>query len=54
LPYLAGFAAFGFATLLPYLFVMRRVLDERGCAVFVPILAFPPVLWTLGFGRIHC
>lgn len=51
LPYLAGFAAFGLATLLPYLFVMRGILGERGGAIFVPILAFSPVLWTLGFGQ---
>ena len=51
LPYLAAFAAFGLATLIPYLFVMRRILDERGWAIFIPILAFPPVLWTLGFGQ---
>jgi alpha-1,2-mannosyltransferase len=51
LPYLAGFAAFGLATLFPYLFVMRRILGERGWAIFVPILAFSPVLWTLGFGQ---
>lgn len=51
LPYLGGFVLFGLATLLPYLFVMRRILDERGWAIMLPILAFPPVLWTLGFGQ---
>ena len=51
LPYLGAFAAFGLLTLVPFLLVMRRILDEPGAGVLLPILAFPPVLWTLGFGQ---
>jgi alpha-1,2-mannosyltransferase len=51
LPYLVGFVAFVTSMLFPYLIVMRRILDERGWAILVPIVAFPSVLWTLGFGQ---
>jgi Glycosyltransferase family 87 len=51
LPYLLAFVAFEAITLGLYLFVIRRVLGERGSAVFIPILAFPPVLWTIGLGQ---
>ncbi len=29
----------------------RRILGERGWAILIPILAFPPVLWTIGVGQ---
>jgi alpha-1,2-mannosyltransferase len=51
LPYLAAFVAFETITLLFYLFVVRRILAEHGWQVLVPILAFPPVLWTVGVGQ---
>jgi alpha-1,2-mannosyltransferase len=51
LPYLAAFLLFEGATLILYLVVARHILGERGWAVLVPLLAFPPVLWTLGFGQ---
>jgi hypothetical protein len=51
LPYLAAFVTFQAATLGPYLLVMRRIVGQHGWAALVPILAFPPVLWTLGFGQ---
>src|SRR5215472_883500 len=51
LPYLAAFLVFEAATLLFYLIVARRVLHEGGASVFVPLLAFPAVFWTLGLGQ---
>jgi alpha-1,2-mannosyltransferase len=51
LPYLAAFVVFEALTLVFYVAVIRRILRERGWAVVIPILAFPPVLWTLGFGQ---
>jgi hypothetical protein len=50
-PYLAAFLLFEGATLLLYLFVARCIFGEGGCAILVPLLAFPPVLWTLGLGQ---
>ena len=50
-PYLVAFALFEGATLLLYLLIGRRILDERGGAGLVPLLAFPSVFWTLGFGQ---
>jgi alpha-1,2-mannosyltransferase len=51
LPYLVAFVGFEAATLGLYLVVMCRILDRCGWAVVVPILAFPPVLWTIGIGQ---
>ncbi len=51
LPYLTAFVVFEASTLGLYLLVVRRILGERGCALLVPILAFPPVLWTIGLGQ---
>jgi len=51
LPYLVAFVVFEGATLGGYLLVLRRILDERGVAVLMPLLAFPPVLWTIGLGQ---
>jgi len=51
LPYLAAFVVFEAASLGLYLLVMRRILGERRSAVLVPLLAFPPVLWTIGLGQ---
>ncbi|MGH6680282.1 MAG: glycosyltransferase family 87 protein, partial [Bradyrhizobium sp.] len=51
LPYIAAFVTFEAATLGLYLFVVCQIQDRRGWAVLVPILAFPPVLWTIGLGQ---
>jgi len=51
LPYLAAFLVFEAATLLCYLIVARRILHARGASVFLPLLAFPAVFWTLGLGQ---
>jgi alpha-1,2-mannosyltransferase len=51
LPYIGAFVVFETATLGFYLLVLRRILGERGPAVLVPLLAFPPVLWTVGLGQ---
>ena len=51
LPYLTAFVVFEATTLGLYLLVVRRILGERGGALLLPILAFPPVLWTIGLGQ---
>jgi alpha-1,2-mannosyltransferase len=51
LPYLPAFLVFEGATLLFYLIVARRILGERGWPVFIPLLAFPAVFWTMGLGQ---
>ncbi|MGA8549099.1 MAG: glycosyltransferase family 87 protein, partial [Stellaceae bacterium] len=51
LPYFAAFVLFEAATLGLYLPVIRRILGERSSAALVPILAFPPVFWTIGMGQ---
>src|SRR5271156_1367741 len=51
LPYLTAFLVFEATTLGFYLLVLRRILGERSVAILVPLLAFPPVLWTIGLGQ---
>ena len=51
LPYLVAFVVFEAATLALYLLVMRHLVGERSSVVLAPILAFPPVLWTIGLGQ---
>jgi hypothetical protein len=51
LPYLTAFILFVTLTFIPYAFVMMRILREQDLAVLVPILSFPAVLWTIGFGQ---
>jgi alpha-1,2-mannosyltransferase len=51
LPYMLAFVVFEAATLVLYLFVMHRIVGERGWAALVPLLAFPPVFWTIGLGQ---
>jgi alpha-1,2-mannosyltransferase len=51
LPYLVAFLLFETVTLCLYLFAACRILGEPGRAVIVPLLAFAPVLWTLGLGQ---
>ena len=51
LPYIAAFLIFEAASLALYLFVARHILGDRDRATLVCLLAFPPVLWTLGLGQ---
>jgi alpha-1,2-mannosyltransferase len=51
LPYIVAFVVFEAATLGLYVLVMRHILGARGWAVLIPVLAFPPVLWTIGLGQ---
>jgi hypothetical protein len=51
LPYLVAFLIFEMATLVLYLIVARRILREPSWLVVIPLLAFPPVFWTLGLGQ---
>ena len=51
LPYVMAFVVFETATLGCFLLVMRRILDQRDWVVLIAVLAFPPVLWTIGFGQ---
>ena len=51
LPYLPAFVVFEAVTLGLYLVAIRRILGEPSGAVLVPLLAFPPVLWTIGLGQ---
>ena len=51
LPYLPAFYLFETITLIPYLFVARAIIKEKGWLVVVPLLAFPAVFWTLGLGQ---
>lgn len=51
LPYAVAFVLFEAVTLGFYLLTMGRILGEREWAILVPILAFPPVLWTIGLGQ---
>jgi hypothetical protein len=48
LPYLAAFIGFEAVSLAFYVLIMRRILGRRGWEILIPILAFPPVLWTIG------
>jgi hypothetical protein len=51
LPYGLAFALFQVVTIVLFLAVMRAVLRETGLAWAVPLLAFPPVFWTIGLGQ---
>jgi alpha-1,2-mannosyltransferase len=51
LPYLAAFLVLEVGSLVLYLLVARRILGESGWAILVPILAYPPVFWTIGLGQ---
>ena len=51
LPYIPAFVVFEAVTLGFYCLVIRRILSEPGWAILIPILAFPPVLWTIGVGQ---
>ena len=51
LPYLLSFLSFQAVTLLPCLLVARRIVRLDGWASMLPLLAFPPVFYTLGTGQ---
>jgi Glycosyltransferase family 87 len=51
LPYMVAFVVLEAASLVAFLLVGRRILEERGWAVAVPLLAFPAVFWTIGLGQ---
>lgn len=51
LPYMAAFLVFEAATLALYLPVATRILDLPGRARWLPVLAFPAVIWTVGLGQ---
>ena len=51
LPYLVAFFAFEITTLVLFLFVARSILNERGWAALLPIVAFPVVFWNFAFGQ---
>jgi Glycosyltransferase family 87 len=51
LPYLAAYFVFEAVTLLLYLIVIRGILREPGSTWLIPVLAFPAVFWTLGYGQ---
>lgn len=51
LPYMAAYLLFEAASLLLYLLVAARILRLPGWTGFLPALAFPSVIWTLGLGQ---
>ena len=51
LPYLTAFIVFQSATLLLFLTVARRILDDYSGTALVVILAFPAVWWNFGLGQ---
>jgi alpha-1,2-mannosyltransferase len=51
LPYIAAFVIFEAASLVLYLIVTCRILQETRWAALIPLLAFPAVFWTLGLGQ---
>jgi hypothetical protein len=51
LPYLTAFIVFQTATLLLFLFVARRILDDFSTTALIALLAFPAVWWNFGLGQ---
>jgi hypothetical protein len=51
LPYLVAFVLFIAATLLFYLAVARRILDDRSVTALLVLLSFPMLFWTIGLGQ---
>jgi len=51
LPYLVAFVAFSMLTLLLYLNVACRILDNRSATALLVLLAFPIVWWNIGLGQ---
>src|SRR5436189_667643 len=48
LPYLVAFVVFIAATMLFYLAVARRILDDRSPTALIVLLSFPMLFWTIG------
>jgi len=51
LPYLLAFVAFAAATLVFYLAVARRILDDYSGTALLALIAFPAVWWNIGLGQ---
>ena len=51
LPYLAAFVVFQALTLSLFIAVARSTLRDPDWKALLPVLAFPSVLWTIGFGQ---
>jgi hypothetical protein len=51
LPYTAAFVIFQAVTFAAWLLVIRRILAIPGWAWSIPLLAYPAVFWTMGFGQ---
>lgn len=51
LPYLLAFVVFEIISCLLYIFVTQKILCDQGWIWLVPLMAFPSVLWTFGFGQ---
>jgi glycosyl transferase family 87 len=51
LPYLTAFVAFQTATLILFLLVARRILDDLSPTTLIALLAFPAVWWNFGLGQ---
>jgi hypothetical protein len=50
-PYLFAFIAFQTATLLLFLVVARRILENYSATALIALLAFPAVWWNFGLGQ---
>ena len=51
LPYLTAFVLFEAGTLSLYLLVANRIMRRPGPSTLILLLAFPPLLWTIGLGQ---
>ncbi|HTQ34983.1 MAG TPA: glycosyltransferase family 87 protein [Stellaceae bacterium] len=51
LPYATAFVGFEVATLLAFLFVARRILDDFSTTALIALIAFPGVWWNFGLGQ---
>ena len=51
LPYLVAFVGFAAATLLFFLWVARRILDDYSTTALLALVAFPAVWWNIGLGQ---
>jgi alpha-1,2-mannosyltransferase len=51
LPYLVAFFVFETTTLILFLLVARRILNESTWLTLLPLVAFPVVFWNFAFGQ---
>jgi len=51
LPYLLAFTLFELLTLVPCLWVLKRITGERDWKAYIPLLAFPAVAIDIGIGQ---